>query len=283
MNTKEQLYAVIGGGVGAILTMVVCSFSPLGAQSKAENLGDIVCENIRCSGISVNGSMMLRGGSLFPEESNLTVRDGKVFIGSSATSGGGSASMGIGKSGGGYVLVVAGGENSARARMDVGEYSGRVRVYGNSGREVRAGMSSNEDGGRIYVRGKGDVPAKAIMIISKDGGGGKVTVYRKGGASGGSASLGTDEHGGNVYALGKDGGMASMVIDEGENGGIARVSVRDIYALGKDGGMAGRQIRKHGGRVYVQGNGSSKGQAVMGVNEYGNGAVSTWDKNGYRQ
>ena len=33
----------------------------------------------------------------------------------------------------------------------------------------------------------------------------------------------------------------------------------------------------------VFGNGSSKGKAVMGINRYGNGAVSTWDKNEYRQ
>ena len=29
--------------------------------------------------------------------------------------------------------------------------------------------------------------------------------------------------------------------------------------------------------------GKGDGAAVMAINEYGNGAVSTWDKNGYRQ
>ena len=32
MRRKEGLYAVIGGCVGAVLTMVVCSFLQLGAQ-----------------------------------------------------------------------------------------------------------------------------------------------------------------------------------------------------------------------------------------------------------
>ena len=31
------------------------------------------------------------------------------------------------------------------------------------------------------------------------------------------------------------------------------------------------------------GKGNSKSRAAMGVTAYGNGAVSTWDKNGYRQ
>ena len=39
---------------------------------------------------------------------------------------------------------------------------------------------------------------------------------------------------------------------------------------------------EHGGRVDVY-NKQGENRAVMSVNEYGNGAVSTWDKNGYRQ
>ena len=39
---------------------------------------------------------------------------------------------------------------------------------------------------------------------------------------------------------------------------------------------------EYGGRVDVF-NKQGENRAVMSVNEYGNGAVSTWDKNGYRQ
>ena len=39
---------------------------------------------------------------------------------------------------------------------------------------------------------------------------------------------------------------------------------------------------EHGGRVDVF-NKQGENRAVMSVNEYGNGAISTWDKNGYRQ
>ena len=41
-------------------------------------------------------------------------------------------------------------------------------------------------------------------------------------------------------------------------------------------------IDENGGRVDVYDD-LGKNRAVMGVNQYGNGTVSTWDKNGYRQ
>ena len=48
MKTKERLYAVIGGMVGAVLTMVVCSLSPLGAQSQSEgHFDEITCRKLR--------------------------------------------------------------------------------------------------------------------------------------------------------------------------------------------------------------------------------------------
>ena len=38
---------------------------------------------------------------------------------------------------------------------------------------------------------------------------------------------------------------------------------------------------KHGGNVRVFGKG--EGEAVMGINQYGNGAFTSYHKNGYRQ
>lgn len=144
MRRKESLYAVIGGCVGAVLTMAMCSVLPLGAQNEAKDaeFGAITCESIRV-----------------------------VSPGKSPTS---STTVGAG------VIMVSGGEGS-----------------------VGVTIVSSSDGGIIAVRNKG-------------------------------------------------GGMAKMMIDG------------------------------YGGRVEVYGKNSSKGQATMGVNEYGNGGVSTWDKNGYR-
>ena len=41
-------------------------------------------------------------------------------------------------------------------------------------------------------------------------------------------------------------------------------------------------IDEYGGLVEVFGKGDYTSRAVMGVNQYGNGAISTWDKNGNR-
>ena len=63
------------------------------------------------------------------------------------------------------------------------------------------------------------------------------------------AYLGADEDGGIVSLKGKDGERgAQMSIDE------------------------------YGGLVSVYGRGNSYSRAQMGVNEYGNGSVGTWDK-----
>ena len=47
MNRKESLYAVIGGVVGAVLTLAVCSVMPIGAQSQSGNFGAITCTELR--------------------------------------------------------------------------------------------------------------------------------------------------------------------------------------------------------------------------------------------
>ena len=72
---------------------------------------------------------------------------------------------------------------------------------------------------------------------------------------------------------GKDGGSVGMGISE-HSGFVG------VYR--KDGGSVGMTTDEHGGVVRVANN-QCKNRAVMGINEFGNGAVSTWDKNGYRQ
>ncbi len=42
-------------------------------------------------------------------------------------------------------------------------------------------------------------------------------------------------------------------------------------------------INEHGGFVGVFGIGDTQSRALMGVNEYGDGAISTWWKNGERR
>ena len=106
----------------------------------------------------------------------------------------------------------------------------------------------------------GEIECSKLRVVDADG---KTRVY-----------LTTDEYGGLVYALGKD-GKPAVALDITEHGGR-------VKAFGKDGKSGALfRVTEHGGRVHLPGKG--EGKAVMSINEYGNGAVSTWDKNGYRQ
>ena len=117
-----------------------------------------------------------------------------------------------------------------------------------------------------------DAAGETVVRLRAGEHGGHLNAYGKDGQLG--AWLAVNEHGGHLYAYGKDGQSGTgLAVDE--HGG-------SVAAFGKDGKLwAALAITEHGGRVQVSG--KCEGAAVLGINEYGNGAVSTWDKNGYRQ
>ena len=55
-----------------------------------------------------------------------------------------------------------------------------------------------------------------------------------------------------------------------------------IAVVGK-GGVAHMNVDEEGGAVHVYGKGSDTTRVAIDINEYDTGAVSTWDKNGFRQ
>ncbi len=162
-------------------------------------------------------------------------------------------------------VLVSGGDGRIAALRP-----GGVFVFGEKGKG-RAYVTVDEYGGYVRVRGK-DGGGAAGMAINENGG--AVTVSGKDGGGMGMAGMLINEYGGAVTVSGKDGGVADMSINE--NGGV--VTVR-----GKDrGGFAKMATNEYGGSVHVFGEGSKTSRATIAVNEYGNGGVSTWDKNGYR-
>ena len=136
---------------------------------------------------------------------------------------------------------------------------------------------ADEDGGGIYIYGKEeDVqhPFIPVVVINAVEDGGGVGVYKDGKRC---AYLGANEDGGLVSVNAKDGGNR-VQMSVNEDGGYVAVFDKD-----KDGGRSAQMsIDEYGGYVGVHGRGNSYSRAQMGVNEYGNGAVSTWDKNRYR-
>ena len=67
-----------------------------------------------------------------------------------------------------------------------------------------------------------------------------------------------------------------MTTDEDGNG---IVGVSDGLAGGEKASLG---VNEHGGRVDIFGKGTKTTRAAMGVNEYGSGTISLWDKNSYR-
>ena len=102
-----------------------------------------------------------------------------------------------------------------------------------------------------------DTTGKFRVVLSGDGSSGFVGVVGDGGLV-------------NLHA-----GLFSAQVSVEAKGGSISVADKD----GKS--SASLSLTDYGGRVQV--NGKGEGTAVVGINEYGNGAVSTWDKNGYRQ
>ena len=190
MNRKAGFYAVIGGVVGAVLAMAVCSGLPLGAQSQKANFGAIACTELRV--LDAAG----RTRTLVGQDSNggYVVVYNKDF----ATTGDGAAKMNINEFGAGELSAVSAG---GMAQMRAGGEGGVVEILDRRG------------------------------LIMMD----------------------FSEYGGRIVAGGRD------------NSGLAQMGVA-----------------KGGGWISVSGVGDSEAKAVMSVNEYGNGAVSTWDTNGYR-
>ena len=139
-------------------------------------------------------------------------------------------------------VVDAEGELGAEMRGDEYGKGGVVRVYSKDGK-TGASMVVDEHGGRLRVVGE-EGKSRAEMGIY---GGGYVLVADKDTLTSG-ASMRIYEHGGAVSVFGGISG-ASMVVDK--DGGVVRV-------VGEE-GISG---------------------ASMGVNEYGNGEVTTTDKNG---
>ena len=142
---------------------------------------------------------------------------------------------------------------------------------------------SDEDGRSATLRS-----ALGLSVVGKEGKGGAcvmvfngegvVSVSNKDGVV--SARMGIDEDGGLVSVHGKDAGGAAIrgavLMGINEGGGA-------VYVYDKDGGKRVQMAStENGGAVHVYGKGSAGSRAAMGVNEYGNGAVSTWDNNGYR-
>lgn len=311
MKRKEALYAVIGGCVGTVLTMVVCSFLPLGAQSQGDRFGEITCTGLKV--VNPDGRTMVklgyeRAGGLIGIRENTLQNLRKVL-------------MEVGEYGGEIMCMphydddidaILNAESVRMGFIDENTRGGVVQI--NKRFRPLVVMGVNDQGGRLAIFGKQGGAATMHVVKHESSAklGGYVGVFADGE---GYSAMGVNQYGGSVE-VGKDGVAAQIAT--AENGGSVNlycktgnvhfggfIDPNDLVAIvsktfdrgvgmsvderdigvnvySKD-GSARMRVNEYGGVLSVFGKGSKKSKAVIGVNEYGNGAVNTWDKNGFRQ
>ncbi len=89
-------------------------------------------------------------------------------------------------------------------------------------------------------------------------------------------SLEATKHGGTIALCRKGNSLGGVYIGNEEYGATVSVYGRN----GPSDGMVRISVAEHGGIVSVYGEGKS--QIAMGINEHGNPAIGSWDKNGFR-
>lgn len=142
-------------------------------------------------------------------------------------------------------------EISAKVRVLGDEHGGTIFVYNEDGRAV-VRVGDDEHGGEVHVVDAEDGSSSVWLRIFEQGG--FVQATGKNGVS--RAELSIRGHGGVVETTGKN-GLSRAVLRSNEHGGV---------------------VEAYPG-PYLSG----EGKAIIGINECGNGAVSTWDRNGNRQ
>ena len=156
--------------------------------------------------------------------------------------------------------------------LEVDEHAPRIHLYG-EGYSSRISMMFLDNSPFLTIRrpdsmnahlnatgmtlSLGDTGDKDVVRIRStfDDDGGAVIVRGTDTENGGSIRMTIDDHGGRIDAFGK-----------GANTGAGCVAL---------------EIDEYGGRLNVYGKGSEVTRLAAGVNEYGNGVVTRWDKNGY--
>lgn len=93
----------------------------------------------------------------------------------------------------------------------------------------------------------------------------------------------------STIAIGSSEGLGAHILVSGGTGALS-LGERPTFLLGGESsylavngknGAVIMDVAQPGGSVAVYAKGSDESRARMTVNEFGNGAVSTWDKNGY--
>ena len=261
MKRLEKLgYMALGAGILALGIIIGQFITP---PIEAQNNG--VFDKITCREIEVvdsEGKMALRAYAgeksnevtIYDKEGYRTIELSTVLLSSGVYRN--SVSVNNKKRAGGIELSVS-------------EIGNGVIVWGKTGKPA-IGLSAEENSHVVTVfdeAGEQAINLDAYYIAS-------VIVRNRGDQKGGIGLLADQVMGGRILGW-NEAGKPTVKLSTAEHGGVVGV-------YGKGGKAVEMEVTEHGGRIDVFNN-QGENRAVMSVNEYGNGAVSTWDKQGYRQ
>lgn len=312
MNYKQKLgYFALGGligVVGMVIGMYISQSTTTQVTSQNASFGVITCtgltvvnqdgkESIRLSTDGWGGQVNITDHS---EEKPVNPDDIDSIFQRCVI-------LGIDKEGG-FVHVNGGGFPSNHVHLNINEHGGYVNVgrkkslghirldFNEHGGQFEIGefmfpiirLFTDEHGGEANLAASDEGKAQIRLGIDEDGsfmglGGenmrGVTLESEKGvGVHGDDgktlAGIGIGESSGFLIVVGKDNkGTASMAVTE--HGGHVEVSGDGIPGIEMT-------CSEYGGRLNVFGKTNLTNRAAIAVNEYGNGTINTWDKNGYR-
>ena len=169
-------------------------------------------------------------------------------------------------------LTIVDGAGNPVVRLGNGANGGSIEVMHIEGATV-INLGVMDSGGAVGVA---NIVGEIGVGMRADDGGNDVFVYQKDpiGVLGVALHAGVDGESVEIYNDSEQPVGSLGVV--GEKGFVALFDAEGALtsAMGAD---------KYGGRVAVYGKGELKSQAVLGINQNGNGTVSTRDKNGDRQ
>ena len=253
MKLRNKLSYMALGGLLMLIGMLASSvFMPNNLIAQRDKFGDIECNSLRV--VDADGAVQVILSANWMDKWNTS----GVWIGNNSY--------------GGHV-VAKGNDGKREASLSVDVKGGVVDVFGNDKGERMASIGCDILGGFVGTKGTDGFP-KAFIGAGEHGGYFKI----KGKYGVPMAMLNIDEHGGHVNVYSTD-QVPNMPVGVDEHD-FAMNSLA-FSQLEKRVPKALLSVTEHGGHVQVMGNGEAA--AAMAINEYGNGAVSTWDKNGYRQ
>ena len=171
------------------------------------------------------------------------------------------------------------GRTTAELRTDV--HGGLLSLYGAKENRGAAKLVVDKHGGGLIMfsnENKGSTHISAALLTSEDGTG-SFGVHHK---NGGKTFISATDLGGfvSVYGANHNESLARIGVPVDGESGLINVN---RYDRGKRIGADQLKTDQYGGDLSIYGKVDGKSRVAVGINEYGHGAVSTWDRNGYLQ